>query len=244
MTEIKGKTLNDILASIDHGETQLPDFQRGWVWEDLRIRALIASLTNNYPIGAAMLLDNSGGNLHFKHRVIEGADKSLENVNPRYLILDGQQRFTSLYRALICKSPVETTDDKKKPLKRYYYLHIPTCLNTTTDRIDGVLSVPENRILTENIGRDIKLDLSSIENEFANHYFPLNIVFDAMEMMKWGFAYTSFHGTPETTNSWMEFQVNILTTIHQYTIPLIILPNNISKGAVCQVFENVNGGGG
>lgn len=36
------QAIADILKSIDDGKTQLPDFQRGWVWEDQRIRALIA----------------------------------------------------------------------------------------------------------------------------------------------------------------------------------------------------------
>ena len=42
------------MATIHTGKTQLPDFQRGWVWDDGRIKALIASITNGYPIGAAM----------------------------------------------------------------------------------------------------------------------------------------------------------------------------------------------
>lgn len=39
-------SIADILKSIDEGRTQLPDFQRGWVWEDNRIRALIARVSS------------------------------------------------------------------------------------------------------------------------------------------------------------------------------------------------------
>ena len=66
MTGTNGEALKEILSSIDKGETQLPDFQRGWVWDDKRIQMLIASLTNGYPIGAAMFLENTGSDLHFK----------------------------------------------------------------------------------------------------------------------------------------------------------------------------------
>lgn len=45
--------IKDLMSSINTGKIQLPDFQRGWVWEDDRIKALIASITNNYPVGAA-----------------------------------------------------------------------------------------------------------------------------------------------------------------------------------------------
>lgn len=46
MINSNNESIADILKSIDEGKTQLPDFQRGWVWEDGRIRALIASISN------------------------------------------------------------------------------------------------------------------------------------------------------------------------------------------------------
>lgn len=242
MTRINGESLKDILASIHKGETQLPDFQRGWVWDDGRIRALIASLTNNYPIGAAMFLDNSGSNFHFKCRCVEGVSGDSNHLTPRYLILDGQQRFTSMYRSLYCQKPVEITEGKNKKKLRYYYLHIPTCLSTLTDRVDGVISVPENRIVTENIGREIKLDLSSQEKEYANHYFPTNIIFDPVATTKWQMAYIQYHGM-EIMEQWTSFYSKVLQPVYEFRVPLIILPNTISKEAVCQVFENVNTGG-
>jgi uncharacterized protein with ParB-like and HNH nuclease domain len=48
--------LKDVLDAIAKGEMQLPDFQRGWVWDDDHIRSLIASLSLSYPIGAVMFL--------------------------------------------------------------------------------------------------------------------------------------------------------------------------------------------
>lgn len=40
----------DILKEINNGIIQLPDFQRGWVWDDYRIKSLIASISNSYPV--------------------------------------------------------------------------------------------------------------------------------------------------------------------------------------------------
>ena len=100
----------DILRNIDNGTIQLPDFQRGWVWEDNRIRALIASISNAYPIGAAMFLDATGNNVHFKNRLFEGVDASYSDVVPKTLVLDGQQRITSIYRSMFSKSVVKTVD--------------------------------------------------------------------------------------------------------------------------------------
>ena len=62
--------LKDVLDDIAKGNTQLPDFQRGWVWDDNHIKSLIASLSLSYPIGAVMLLE--AGGVPFKPRLFEG----------------------------------------------------------------------------------------------------------------------------------------------------------------------------
>ncbi len=45
------ESLLDLLRSIREGKTQLPDFQRGWVWDDEHIRSLLASISLSYPTG-------------------------------------------------------------------------------------------------------------------------------------------------------------------------------------------------
>lgn len=243
MITSNNKSISEILKDIDEGKIQLPDFQRGWVWEDNRIKALIASVSNGYPIGAAMFLETGGDEVHFKCRTFEGVDKSKSSVEPTKLVLDGQQRNTSLYRALYCKKVVDTVDFKKKPIKRYYYLNIPTCLDTLTDRVDAVISVPEDKKIKENIGRDIVLDLSTSELEYQNHCFPLNIIFDASATMRWQRQYTRYHNSEDIDNQWDSFYDKIITPMMRYQIPVIELGNDVPKEAVCQVFENVNQGG-
>ena len=60
------RLMSDLMKSVDSGEAQLPDFQRGWVWSDSRIKALIASITCDYPISAAMFLTYNSSNIRFK----------------------------------------------------------------------------------------------------------------------------------------------------------------------------------
>lgn len=234
--------ISDILKSIEEGKIQLPDFQRGWVWEDDRIRALIASISNGYPIGAAMFLQTGSQEVHFKNRVIEGVDKTKETIDPERLILDGQQRMTSIYRAMYSKKPVETTDSKKKPINRFYYLDIPKCLDTIIDRIDAIKSVPEDRTVRRYFNRVIEMDLSTRELEYANHCFPLNIIFDPSELMNWALGYCMYHHN-ETQQLWTDFFNQIVTPMTKYQIPVIKIGNDVPKEAVCQVFENVNQGG-
>lgn len=62
--------------------------------------------------------------------------------------------------------------------------------------------------------------------------------------MKWSMGYLQYHGfSQDIVEQWTEFNTKILESVYNFRIPLIILPNNIEKEAVCQVFENVNTGG-
>ena len=70
MFKSDNEKLSVLLDKIEVHDIQLPDFQRGWVWEDTRIRALLASLTKGFPIGAIMLLE-AGGNYHFKCKNVD-----------------------------------------------------------------------------------------------------------------------------------------------------------------------------
>ena len=44
--ESKDTLISDLVTYIHNGKLQLPDFQRGWVWDDNRIKALLASIVN------------------------------------------------------------------------------------------------------------------------------------------------------------------------------------------------------
>ena len=114
--------LSELMREVSSGKEQLPEFQRGWTWDNDRIRGIIASLSQGYPMGAIMRLEYGNENVRFKYRTIEGV--TVTGVTPEFLILDGQQRLTSMYRATCCKEPVETMTEKGKKIKRYYYLDI------------------------------------------------------------------------------------------------------------------------
>src|SRR5271157_4028533 len=101
----------DLLQSVKQGKTQLPDFQRGWVWDDEHIRSLLASVSLSYPIGAVMMLETGGAGVRFKPRLVEGVVLP-SKVEAERLILDGQQRLTSLYRSLCAAEPVNTKDSR------------------------------------------------------------------------------------------------------------------------------------
>ena len=236
------RPISELMISINKGAIQFPDFQRGWVWEDGRIKALIASITNNYPVGAAMFLEYGNDNIRFKYRVIEGVTAT--DVIPTELILDGQQRLTSIYSSLYSRNAVHTRTDKGKKIFRYYYIDIKKACDPNCDRVDAIFSVPETRIITSNFGRDIELDLSDRTKEFENKMFPLNLILDFPEEQNWQNEYYAFYNyNQEIIKEFTEFNKKIIMQTLQYKIPVISLGKDTPKEAVCQVFENVNTGG-
>lgn len=91
--------LDKLLLEVSEGTMQLPEFQRDWTWDDNRIRGIIASLSQGYPMGAIMRLQYGNPEIKFKYRTISGV-KATEII-PDYLVLDGQQRLTSIYQACL-----------------------------------------------------------------------------------------------------------------------------------------------
>lgn len=234
--------LSELMRDVASGKAQLPEFQRSWTWDDNRIIGILASLSQGYPMGAIMRLTYGNENVRFKYRTIEGV--TAFGVVPDYLVLDGQQRLTSMYRATCSRDPVETTTEKGKSIKRFYYLDIKKCLDESEDREDAVFSVPADRKIKTNFDRDVILDLSTRELEYEHEMFPLNIVFDSGAREDWADGYKEFHGySKEFMEKYKQFRTDVLDTITGYKLPVITLGKETPREAVCKVFENVNTGG-
>lgn len=220
----------------------MPDFQRSWVWDDARICKLIDSLTSGYPMGAAMFLDYSAdAGIKFKYRLFEGVDRQYESVAPDSLVLDGQQRLTTLYQVFMSDNPVVTRTDagKEWTIKRYYYIDIRKAIDPECDRLDAIVSISDNRVKTENIGRETVLDLRTREDEYKNLMFPLNITFS--NALGWILGLIGYN--KEVMPIVESFQKEILQPLAKYTFPVITLTKDTPPEAVCQIFENVNTGG-
>src|SRR5690349_3509533 len=157
--------LDELLEACHSGMLQLPDFQRSWVWDEDRIKSLIASISRAFPVGALMALE-SGGPVNFKPRLVEGAPEEKKHVVPRSLLLDGQQRMTSLYQVTLRRKVVETVTPKNKKVKRWFYIDIRKALDPSVDREDAIVGVPEDRVIRTDFGRSEVLDLTTPEREY------------------------------------------------------------------------------
>ena len=234
--------LNELLRGVASGKIQLPDFQRNWTWDDNRIKGILASLSQGYPMGAIMCLEYGNENVRFKYRAIEGVN--IVDVVPELMILDGQQRLTSMYGATYSKNPVRTKTEKGKEVDKFYYFDINKCLDDSEDRFDAIIAVPFDKKLKTNFDRDIVLDLSKRELEYEHEMFPINIIFDSSVREDWADGYKEYHGYDKAfLDKYKKFRTEVIETIAGYKLPVITLGKDTPREAVCKVFENVNTGG-
>ena len=103
-----GYTLTHLIEDIKHGNIALPDIQRPFVWSAAKVRDLFDSMYRGYPVGTLMLWET-------------GADVGTRQVGggesdrvAKLLIVDGQQRLTSLFAVLTGRSVLTKSFDNKR----------------------------------------------------------------------------------------------------------------------------------
>lgn len=227
--------LSDYLKWTTGGKIQLPDFQRGFKWDEERIRQLLVTILRSHPLGVVMLLKSSNQQVRFKPRPITGTNVPTGST-PEFLLLDGQQRLTSLTQALTGNGVVDTMDSRGKNLQRRYYIDMRLALEGE-DRIDeAVIGVPADGVIRSDFGRHVDLDLSTEIKEREQGYFPVRLLFAGAATTMWLFAV-------EDKDLAAQFFAAVIQPATTYNIPAIELDGSTSKSAVATVFEKVNTGG-
>lgn len=236
---------DELLKDVGNGKIRLPDFQRDWKWDVDRIASLLASVSLGYPVGVVMLLEAGGADVQFATRLVSGVDEASADKSAERLILDGQQRLTSLYQSLASGRAVQTQDSRKKRLERWFYLDMDAALDPDGDREQAIVAVPPDRILRDNFGKDVVLDLSTTDLECQQEMFPLGAVFDSPAVDAWMVAYLQMDkdNMAERLARWSAFKEQVLANFTGYTVPVIVLRKETPREAVCTVFEKVNTGG-
>ena len=92
--------LSTLLDQIDMGSVALPEFQRGYVWNREQVRGLMTSLYRNHPIGSLLVWETQTEQAQAQAR-----GNGQLNAGTVKLLLDGQQRITSLYGLIRGKAP-------------------------------------------------------------------------------------------------------------------------------------------
>lgn len=107
-------TVNQLIEKIDTGELGLPELQRPFIWKDAKVRDLFDSMMRGYPIGYLMLWECP---VLDKKKPIGVEAHSYDS--PKEVIIDGQQRLTSLYAVMKGKKVVNSKFDEKSIIISY-----------------------------------------------------------------------------------------------------------------------------
>ncbi|MGB4215631.1 MAG: DUF262 domain-containing protein [Thermacetogeniaceae bacterium] len=157
-----------------------------------------------------------------------------KEVKPDFFILDGQQRIISLYQTIVTNEVVTTS-------KRWYYIDMVKAMDNNYDLEEAIVSVNENKQITEDFGRRIILVLSSKELEFKNLMYPVCMIDD---YSVWRREFNKYwQHDSDRIIFWDKFEDRIINSFNKYMLPVIIMKKENPKEAVCQVFEKVNTGG-
>lgn len=90
------RTLRDLIQEVENGKLGLPELQRGYVWQKKKVRDLLDSMMKGYPIGYLMIWDSVDDPSKSKQIGTDGKPFAA----PKSLVIDGQQRLTSLYSVM------------------------------------------------------------------------------------------------------------------------------------------------
>lgn len=240
---IYNPSLEDILKDVGCGNIQLPVFQRQWVWDDYHIRSLIGSVSLSFPIGAVLTLKAGGEEIRFKTRLFNGIESLDDQIEPDTLILDGQQRLTALYQSLLSGKAVSTYNAKGTEILRFYYLDMKACIENVIEREEAVLSCGEDYQLHKADGESVQLTqpgnlFSTAEEEYKNMVFPVSKIFNYDD---WLMEYQDYwEYNKDKTKFFNKFRREVIRSFTEYQVPVIEIPSETPKEAICLVFEKVN----
>jgi hypothetical protein len=200
----------------------LPDFQRDFVWDPFATDELIESIISNFPAGSLLRIKN-GQQLLFQPRAIEGAPPLQKDAKPSYLILDGQQRLTSLYQAFYGVG------------EHRYYLDLAG-LEAKRDLEDCVFYLRADEGATR---------FGSLAQQAASLIFPLGRLFKDGGFSGWLTEVLRQRARDmaemldlqgRLTKLYEEF----IRPIEEYEFPMVTLKEETSGPAVCTIFETLN----
>ena len=210
-------TVNQLIEKIDTGELGLPELQRPFIWKDSKVRDLFDSLMRGYPIGYLMLWECPS--LEKKKSI--GVDLHSYD-SPKEVIIDGQQRLTSLYAVMKGKKVINSKFDEKSIIISY---------NPLQDKFEvGYQATKKDPEWIYNIS-DVYTTSSSFK--FINSF------------IKRLSEYRECKGEvlTEAEHDTISENINAIVNLKNHTLPVFDIKANAEEEDVSEIFVRVNSGG-
>jgi hypothetical protein len=214
-----------LLEQIHQGLMVLPDFQRDFVWDPSATQGLLVSIANQFPAGS--LLRSRDQQRGFAVRRIDGAPDS--NHLHTFLVLDGQQRLTSLYQALYGVGEYRYFIDLARAFQNPALDDDDTIYFRRT-RSRGTIEL-ENDLLEQS--RQLVFPLSVIHKRDGGFWRWRS---DIRELLP---AEQRDQFEEQTLGLWDQG----LKHFHSYPFPVVTLTADVPMEALCTIFETLNRSG-
>lgn len=210
-------TVNQLIEKIDTGQLGLPELQRPFIWKDTKVRDLFDSMMRGYPIGYFMLWECPEMN---KKKTI-GVDVHSYDT-PKEVIIDGQQRLTSLYAVMKGKKIITSRFEEKPIIISYCPLQNKFEVGYSATKKD-----PE---WIYNIS-----DLYTSTNTFK-------YIGDFIENLN---QYRKSKGDELTDQEQgiIAEQINAVLNLRSHTLSVFDIKSNAEEEDVSEIFVRVNSGG-
>lgn len=210
-------TVNQLIEKIDTGELGLPELQRPFIWKDSKVRDLFDSLMRGYPIGYLMLWECPS--LEKKKSI--GVDLHSYD-SPKEVIIDGQQRLTSLYAVMKGKKVINSKFDEKSIIISY---------NPLQDKFEvGYQATKKDPEWIYNIS-DVYTTSSSFK--FINSFIKC---LSEYRECKGGVL-------TEAEQDTISENINAIVNLKNHTLPVFDIKANAEEEDVSEIFVRVNSGG-
>jgi hypothetical protein len=214
------RALKELLAEIHNRMTVLPDFQRDFVWEPGATQELIVSIASNYPAGSILRVRDA--KRVFAVREFEGAPP-LDGAKHTFLVLDGQQRLTSLYQAFYGVG------------EHRYFLDV----GKLTDGADFEDAIFHVRATTK---------WAKAREDFAVQARELLLPLSVLKGGAGGFGKWNLNVArqlPDTERIALEdalvgIEEKWIQAIDDYHFPVVTLSDETEAAALCTIFETLN----
>lgn len=210
-------TVSYLIDKIDTGQLGLPELQRPFIWKDSKVRDLFDSMMHGFPIGYLMLWECP--TLDKKKSI--GVDPHSYD-SPKEVIIDGQQRLTSLYAVMKGKKVVNSKFDERTIVISYCPLQDKFEVGYSATRHDPEWIYNISELFTTNNSYKYIGDFIGRLNDYR---------------MSKGEELT------DDEQGIIAERINAVVNLKSYTLPIFDIKPNTEEEDVSEIFVRVNSRG-
>src|SRR5579859_3036782 len=221
------------------GKLCLPEFQRDFIWAQEAVADLVRSILRGYYVGSLLLLRCNPQHPPFAPTYLHGAKPPYQIPRPELLILDGQQRLTSLLYALTAPD-LKLKDTNQR---RWFYVDLDRLLK----------DIDDDEIVIAHTPKDLN-GLDQPENQYRQRMLPCTRLLSSGAFLSWRDGLDDWLREQDPPKhlmfrkEWRDAWTGAVNHFLEFQVPLVELPsvsddNAQEIGRVCAIFEKLNSTG-